>query len=310
MATEILSRQSTSQVLDLPDGRRLGYATYGPSPSSEIPTMVYCHGFPGCRYEAAFIEKKGFSVHIISIDRPGMGLSSFQKSRRILDWPADVLAVLDHLQIPQFYVLGDSGGSPYALACAKNIAKERLLGVSVVSGIYPLTFGTRGMALGPKILLNAGVWLPSSVIAKLLDWEFGNLANECDQGAFEKAFMKNMEGKSERDVRCLDDLGFRYIVVESMREAFKQGTQGSAWELGLYGDWGFDISALDGELITLWHGKKDINTPFSMVEKAAKMIKGCELKTFEEEAHLSLPYNHIEQILGEILTTPKTENLP
>jgi pimeloyl-ACP methyl ester carboxylesterase len=299
----MLSKSSVSQTVTLPDGRTFGYATYGPQPSPDIPTIVYCHGFPGSRIEAAFFDSKQMPLHVISIDRPGMGLSTFQSSRRILDWPADVLALLNHLRIPQFYVLGDSGGSPYALACAKEIPQERLLGISVVSGIYPLSLGMQGMSFGVQALMVAGTWLPSSVMAKLLDWEFGNVANQKDRKTFEKAFMKGMEGKSERDIRCLDDLEFRLIVIESMREAFRQGSGGPAWELGLYGRWGFEIEELDGKRITLWHGKKDINTPFLMAEKAAKVLKGCELKVFEEESHLSLPYNYIEEIIGNMLNS-------
>ncbi|KAJ5741715.1 alpha/beta-hydrolase [Penicillium manginii] len=156
-----------------------------------------------------------------------------------------------------------------------------------------------GMSFGAKVVMVAGSWLPSSMLAKLLDWEFGNTINEHDPKVFENTFMKNMEGKSESDVRCLDDLEFRHIVIESMREAFRQGSGGPAWELGLYGRWGFELEELNelGELVTLWHGKKDMNTPFLMAEKAAKVLKGCELKVFEEESHLSLPYNYIEKII-------------
>jgi hypothetical protein len=156
-----------------------------------------------------------------------------------------------------------------------------------------------GMSFGAKVVMVAGSWLPSSMLAKLLDWEFGNAMNEHDPKEFENAFMKNIEGKSESDFRCLDDLEFRHIVIESMREAFRQGSGGPAWELGLYGRWGFELEELKelGELVTLWHGKKDINTPFLMAEKAAKVLKGCELKVFEEESHLSLPYNYIEKII-------------
>jgi pimeloyl-ACP methyl ester carboxylesterase len=172
MASRMLSKSSVSQTVTLPDGRTLGYATYGPHPSPDIPTIVYCHGFPGSRIEAAFFDSKQMPLHVISIDRPGMGLSTFQSSRRILDWPADVLALLNHLRIPQFYVLGDSGGSPYALACAKEIPQERLLGISVVSGIYPLSLGMQGMSFGVKA---DGRW---DLAAFLGDWRscwIGNL---------------------------------------------------------------------------------------------------------------------------------------
>ncbi len=47
-----------------------------------------------------------------------MGLSTFQKGRRLSDWPADVAALADALGIERFAVLGFSGGGAYTAACA------------------------------------------------------------------------------------------------------------------------------------------------------------------------------------------------
>lgn len=62
------------------------------------------------------IAKSG--LRIIPIDRPGSAESSHQTNRRILDWPADITQVANHLRLNRFAVLGYSGGGPYALACA------------------------------------------------------------------------------------------------------------------------------------------------------------------------------------------------
>ena len=35
----------------------------------------------------------------MTIDRPGHGLSDFQPERTLLDWPEDVAALADHLEI-------------------------------------------------------------------------------------------------------------------------------------------------------------------------------------------------------------------
>ena len=45
----------------------------------------------------------------------------------------------------------------------------------------------------------------------------------------------------------------------------------------------------------------DVNTPFGMAEKAATLVKGCELRAFEEETHMSMPYNHFDEILKRLL---------
>lgn len=293
----------SSQTFTLPDSRVLGYASYGSPPSPIVPTILYFHGFPGSRLEAAIIANLSlpYPFHVLAIDRPGMGLSTFQPNRRILDWPADVLALLDYLHIEKFHVVGDSGGSPYALVCAKEITRTRLLSVSIVSGIYPVSLGTQGMLFGVKAILYGGLWLPQAVVTRLLDWEFGNMAKNPDKEEFERAFMKGMALKPESDRKCLDDLPFREVVIESTREAFKQGSRGPAWDCKLYGDWGFEISSVSGENMTLWHGKKDMNAPFGMAEKASKLMKECKLKAFDEETHLSLPYHKLEDVVKSIL---------
>lgn len=294
---------SDSQTFTLPSSRVLGFATYGTPPSPTTPTVLYFHGFPTSRLEAAIIANIPLAtpIHVLAIDRPGMGLSTFQPSRRIVDWPSDVLALVNYLKIEKFHVLGDSGGAPYALVCAKEIPRTRLLSVTVVSGIYPMSLGTQGMLFGVKALLYAGAYLPQVVMIKLLDWEFGNVARDPDRGKFGEMFMKNMEKKNERDRRCLDDLPFREVVIESMREGFRQGSKGAAWDCSLYANWGFELEMVNGVNVTLWHGKKDSNAPYGMAEKAANLMKGCEFKCFDEETHLSLPYHHLEDILRSIL---------
>ncbi|KAH8656233.1 alpha/beta hydrolase fold domain-containing protein [Tricladium varicosporioides] len=288
-----------SQTFTLPSGRSLGFATYG-SPSPGTPVIFYFHGFPTTRIEGSFAASTKAKPYVVAIDRPGIGLSSFQPARRILDWPSDVLAIADHLNIEKFHVIGASGGSPYALVCAKEIPRARLLSVSVVSGIYPISLGTEGMLLGVRALLYGGAWLPRFVMAKVLDWEFGTAARNKDPKVFEDSFMKGMEKRAERDMRCLDDLPFRKTMVESMREAFRQGAEGPAWDCSLYGDWGFNLEEINGEGITLWHGKEDPNAPAAMAIKAAKLMKGCELRIIEGECHMSLSYHHIEEILQSV----------
>jgi pimeloyl-ACP methyl ester carboxylesterase len=51
-------------------------------------------------------------LRFISLDRPGMGLSDFQPARRFGDWPADVIALADRLDIGRFAVLGLFGWRP------------------------------------------------------------------------------------------------------------------------------------------------------------------------------------------------------
>ena len=56
-------------------------------------------------------------VLAVTYDRPGYGRSDPQPGRRVLDAAADVAALVDHLQLETFVVMGVSGGRPHTLAC-------------------------------------------------------------------------------------------------------------------------------------------------------------------------------------------------
>src|SRR6266542_4280596 len=127
------SVSATDTAIQLRDGRTLGYADYGRA--NEKP-LFYFHGHPGSRFEARFLAAQAAQagVHLIGIDRPGMGLSSFKAHRRLLDWPDDVVELADSLHINRFAVVGFSGGGPYALACAYKIPR-RLRACGIIAGV-------------------------------------------------------------------------------------------------------------------------------------------------------------------------------
>jgi len=158
------------------------------------------------------------------------------------------------------------------------------------------------MSWSVKAFLYAGPWLPHFAMKKIMDWEMGgNAARNPDKKAFEEMFMKVMEKKTAKDRACLEDVEFRDIMIESMRESFRQGSDGPAWDGKLYADWGFKLEEAEGDNITLWHAKGDANAPFQMAEKAAKLIKGCVFKAIEDETHASLPYNYMKEVVASLL---------
>ncbi|CZR51611.1 uncharacterized protein PAC_01488 [Phialocephala subalpina] len=238
-----------------------------------LERLVLWHIRPPEAIRSEFIANTSIPVTIIAIDRTGIGLSSFLPSRKITDWPSDVLALVDHLKIERFHVVGGSGGSPYALVCLLSslFPRTRLLNVAVVSGIYPLSLGTEGLLFPIKLILYGGAWLPLFT-RKFLDLEFGGAVDSREE--FERKFMKAMESRLERDLRRLDDLPFRRMMIDRL---------------------GFSLSDLeiDGggagkRRAILWHGKGDVNAPVQMAEKASKLMKGSELRVVEGETHLML----------------------
>lgn len=79
-------------------------------------------------------------IRLIAPDRPGMGGSDFQPGRRVIDWPADVAALAEHLALERFAVLGYSGGAPFAAAVGAMLP-ERVRSVSLVACVAHLAPG-------------------------------------------------------------------------------------------------------------------------------------------------------------------------
>ena len=152
-----------------------------------------------------------------------------------------------------------------------------------------------------RVMLFVAAWA-TSLLAPLLEWQLGNAARDPDPKVLENLFMKEMSDRPEADQKCLEDLEFRKELVDSMRECLKTGSQGVAWEARLFGsDWRYELEEVQFDGLRLWHGRLDVSCPCTMSEKAARQIKGAELKLFEEEAHVSLPANHTEEILRHLL---------
>ncbi|KAK7887391.1 hypothetical protein LTR67_009811 [Exophiala xenobiotica] len=99
----------SSDTLLLPDGRKLGYAQYG---SRTGRAVFFVHGHPGSRIEAAHLHDIGLKLgaRIIAPDRPGIGLSSPQPGRTVLDHPKDVEHLADHLKLERYGVLSQTMG--------------------------------------------------------------------------------------------------------------------------------------------------------------------------------------------------------
>ena len=120
-------------VMKLPDDRWLASTDCG---DPDGVAVLYFHGAPTSRLDLVGQEEEfeARRVRVISPDRPGYGRSSPQPERGFLDWPGDVEALADHLNIGQFVVVGISSGAPYAVACAA-LLQERVSALGVLSGV-------------------------------------------------------------------------------------------------------------------------------------------------------------------------------
>lgn len=84
-----------------------------------------------------------------------MGLSTFHPNRTVLGWVNDLKCLIHHLKLDRYRLLSVSGGTGYALACAKLLPREQLRSVGIAFGVGPWEAGLKGTSL----LNRAGLWV-------------------------------------------------------------------------------------------------------------------------------------------------------
>lgn len=282
-------------TITMRDGRTLGYAQFGPEHGQPV---VYCHGNFGSRMDPAMLppdllERRG--VRLISPDRPGIGLSTFQAKRKVIDWPRDVEALADALSLERFAVLSISAGSPYAAACALQL-HQRLDGVAIVSGVAPLGAAEKWEGMGVSAtyfrLARRSPWLVSLLLA-LTKWGMR------DREAFLKA---SSDPLPEADRKALLENEWAHDgFLATMEASLSSGLRGLAYDATLVArPWGFDLQAIRMP-VALWHGGQDENAPPAMGRYLAEAIANSKLTFVADEGHFSLAVNYFDEILRSLL---------
>ena len=109
-------------VIRLPSGRKLGYHSCGPADGTPV---VYIHGHPdsGITITSSIEARVAQDLNIkwIGPDRLGVGESSAYDGQEVMDYPSDISSLISHLQVPEYHLLGTSGGTGFTLACAKDL---------------------------------------------------------------------------------------------------------------------------------------------------------------------------------------------
>ena len=238
----------------LNDGRKLGYAEYGNPKGHPI---LYFPGFPCCRIEARKFHDFAASSdqRIICIDRPGLGISTFQKKRSILSWPQDVLKLADYLGIKRFSIFGHSAGSAFVSACAYAMP-ERISSAAIVSGLAPLYLPKARASISFEQKFASSLVRLFPMSATMLMWTMYRKLKST------KNF--DMGGLPEPDAILLENPQYAQEFREILLESFKNGVAGPAREMQLICNaWGFSLSEIKIPIV-LWHGNLDSIARFLM----------------------------------------------
>jgi pimeloyl-ACP methyl ester carboxylesterase len=286
-----------ANLVKLPDGRQLAYAEYG-DPQGQ-PT-IYCHGFPGSRLEARLfdIPARQHNLRVIAPDRNGLGLSDAKPGRRLIDWAEDIEALADTLQFDRFFLVGISGGGPYATACAHHLA-ERLNGFTLVCPLGPLDHPTLLAAMRWPAQINFRSIRDTPWLSNL---GFRLAIIPLAQYSPDWIYQTMLGFAPPPDIAVLNRQQVRTAIIASLREAIRNGADGVLQEMALYTQpWGFDLSEVSMP-VQLWHGTADDTVPLLHGRTLAEDLPDCTIHILEDEGHFSLPVNRMEQILQHMIT--------
>lgn len=262
----------------LPDGRRLGWAEWGPRDGRPV---LFCPGAGTSRslgFGAGVVDRLG--VRLISLDRPGLGASAPRPGRTLDDWPEDVRAFgLDGIP-----VVGFSQGAPFALACAAAGVASR---VAIVSGADEVA--------APEFRDG----LPSELRGLIDSVAHDPAAAEAFFARFTPDALWDMivPGSPAEDRAVYEDPAFERAYRKAMAEAFQQGPAGYARDTVLaMGRWPFDLGRVTVP-VDLWYGELDHGHSPDQGATLAKRIPGAR-RHLVPGVGGALLWTHAEMILG------------
>lgn len=293
----VLGKIALSRQIRLRDGRRLGFAEWG-DPAGK-PIFLF-HPLPGSRLfrhpDDSIASSLG--VRLITIDRPGFGLSDPRPGRKLLNWPEDVVRLADALNIDRFAIMGVGAGGAHALACA-YIIPRRLVTIGLISSLSPLN--------RPGARINMIAMLRNSYIMAFrtptllrLTMYFG--AREAQ--SYPEKYLSRIDDPllPEADrVLLLQNADIRSMSVESIAETFRIGSTPYSDEMILLArPWGFRLRDIP-ILVHLWHGELDVIAPAQMGYYLANELLACETHFFPGEGH-ALIFSRWSEILSALVS--------
>lgn len=311
LSTQTTASNRLNQTYTLPDGRQLGYAEYG---DANGKPLLYFHGFPSSRIEAKpmhdYASRHG--IRVISLERPGWGLSSPKPQRTMLDWSADVKDFATGMKLDRFTILGTSGGGPFAVACAYGLPRNMLANVGLFASGPPWVAGRRYMTYTRRLTsVMAHNW-PSSlklvldVVLGLMRWALstGFATRRIDtwlEAVNKKEAEKRKEaGKPAKEEQTIEEQR-KYLVDLLIGEPFVQGTGTMVHEAKLLSasDWGFPLEDVTYP-VKIWHGAKDRNAPIEAIRYLAEKMPNSTLHEFKDDTHYTMG-DHVDFVVREVM---------
>lgn len=266
----------------LSDGRKLGFMEYG-DPAG-FPLFAF-HGTPGSRIWFKEDEEisKAMGVRLITVDRPGFGISDQKPARTFLQFADDIRELSEYLNLDKFSVMGVSGGGAYAAACAYKYP-DLVYKAGLISTVnqFKNSKPPKEMAFANRMAFTLARRFPW-LIRYVLNQQKSTIEHHPDK--YVESISKNTKHLCESDRKVAAIPENAEAILIQMREAFKNGVDGTVYEMKLYTqDWGFDSAKIEAP-VTLWHGSADTLAPIKSAQELARKIPHCDENYVEGKGH-------------------------
>ncbi|MBL1270909.1 MAG: pimeloyl-ACP methyl ester carboxylesterase [Marinobacter maritimus] len=267
--------------LILRDGRTMAYTDLG---HPQGYPLIFGHGMPGSRLQGRLFHNQALrhGFRFLTPDRPGIGSSSDQPERRLLDYPQDILQLADALGLERFTHIGWSSGGSRALACCHSLSDRMDLGVclsgytnfSEYDGRHTLLEKTRW----PGPLLARYSPKLTTLLVRLVAW-----LSLRYPGLYMREARK-MVNASDRDLMgvLLSGNTFRQDQLVCLESGGKAIAADLLAELS---DWGFSLKQVSTHVL-IFQGEQDAFVPLEYARHLAEQLPNAELILLTTAGHL------------------------
>lgn len=279
--------QVISHVLFLPSGFRMAYCIFGEHNSSH--TIIYFNGILGSRLEGKLADEtaKQCGLRLISFDRPGIGLSDYDKHSNVRSVAQDAVYLIERLGLhhQKIAIYAASGGSAFAAATC-SILRDRVLGLFLASPFGPW----QELDKGVRHYMNSK-WRAALLSAARFPF-FTHLYLSFVQRKLRgrsEVMSQRQDVEADRQIMAnpwVDKL----ITFSAVEAALRHGGRGTVRDMkAILSDYGFhvnELAFLAGKFF-VWHGLEDSTVPPEWTAKSWAKIPGARVEYFEKEAHVS-----------------------
>lgn len=274
-----------ARQISLTDGRQLGFDDVG-DPTG-VP-VLFVHGSPDSRRSRHPDDSlaTAMGVRLVSVDRPGFGLSTSHRTATLGSFADDVIALADELEVDTWHAFGWSAGGPFALAVAA-CHPERVSRVAVVAGLVPFeAYSCPGILddadAGRHMIAELGAELGPAGLAEMAAPMLAPFP--CDLALAMEHVTENADALRLTELESVP--GVTRVMAEGLVDAVSGGLDGLIRDLELQVEspdlsWDAVTSPVD-----LWYGGRDTTAPVTFGRWWVDRLLHGHLRVEPEAGHL------------------------